>query len=157
MFSRSCEYALQAILYISLNQVNGQKRLVPLNEIASSQEMPPHFLSKVLQNLVKDKILNSTKGPTGGFSLNVPSDKLTLMEVVRAIDGLDIFDRCGIGLRECSDENPCPIHFDYKIVKNRIRQILSQKTISELTEDVESGHAIVNFKKHGKKRRRMRR
>jgi len=144
MFSRSCEYALQSILYITLHSKNGSA--VGLKKISESQKIPLHFLSKILQHLVKAKILTSSKGPNGGFALNIPPSKLRLIKVVETIDGLDIFDRCGIGLKKCSDKNPCPIHFDYKVVKEKIRQLLSEKTLSELSEDVGQGLSIVSFK-----------
>ncbi len=144
MFSRACQYALQAVLYIALQSRN--KPVVGLKEIVKSQDMPLHFVSKILQTLVKHKILTSTKGPNGGFALNIPADKLILLEIVRVIDGMDIFERCGIGLKFCSDKTPCPIHHDFKIVKNKIRNLLSEKTIEELCDDVQKGAAIVSFK-----------
>lgn len=143
MFSRTCQYALQAVLYISLHGKEGSA--VKSQEIADSQNIPPHFLGKILQTLVKYNVLKSIKGPTGGFILNEGQEKLTMLEIVRIIDGFDIFDQCGIGLKACSDENPCPIHNDYKVVKNKIRQLLSRKTITTLCKDVENGKSIVSF------------
>ena len=144
MFSRSCEYALQSILYLCLHSKEG--KAIGLKEISSSQQVPLHFLSKILQQLVKGKVLNSIKGPNGGFTLNVPPDQLRLIRVVELIDGLDIFNRCGIGLKNCSDKTPCPIHFEYGVVKEKIRQLLSEKTLKELCEDVNQGLSIVTFK-----------
>lgn len=144
MFSRSCEYALQSILYITLHSRNG--KAVGLKEISKSQKIPLHFLSKILQQLVKHKTLNSTKGPNGGFSLNISPHKLRLIRIVELIDGLDIFDRCGIGLKKCSDKTPCPIHFDYKVVKEKIRSLLTEKTLSELCDDLDKGQSIVTYK-----------
>ena len=144
MFSKSCQYALQAILYITLHS-NG-KAPVGLRDIAGSQNIPIHFLSKILQNLVKQKVLVSTKGPTGGFTLNKSPHRLKLIKIVEIFDGLDIFDRCGIGLKTCSDKKPCPIHFEYKAVKDKTRELLNSKTLSELCEDVKNGHSIVTYK-----------
>lgn len=144
MFSRSCEYALQSILYITLHSKNGHA--VGLKKISESQQVPLHFLGKVLQQLVKHRILNSVKGPNGGFTLNISPDKFRLMKIVETIDGSDIFDRCGIGLRKCSDQTPCPIHFQYKIVKEKIRDLLTEKTLAELCQDVENGQSIVTYK-----------
>jgi len=144
MFSRSCEYALQSILYITLHSKNGNA--IGLKQISKSQKVPLHFLGKVLQQLVKHKILNSVKGPNGGFTLNIAPDKLRLMQIVDTIDGLAIFERCGIGLKKCSDNTPCPIHFEYKKVKDRIRNFLTDKTLAELCQDVEEGQSIVTYK-----------
>ena len=144
MFSRTCQYALQAILYISLHSKD--QSAVGLRKIAESQEIPIHFLSKILQNLVRHKILVSTKGLNGGFALNKSPNRLKLIKIVEVIDGLDIFDRCGIGLKACSDKTPCPIHFEYKEVKNKTRELLNSKTISQLCEDVKNGQSIVTYK-----------
>jgi len=144
-FSRSCEYALQATLYLSIRH-NAGVGTVSLQEIAESQKIPSHFLSKILQSLVRHGLLMSTKGPRGGFRLiNRPED-IRLLDIVSVIDGLEMFDRCGIGLRACSDDNPCPIHHEYKVIKSRIRQVLTTKSLAELSRDVERGAAIIAIK-----------
>lgn len=141
-FSRSCEYALQAALYLAVRHSGGVEK-VSLQEIAVSQEIPSHFLSKILQTLVRHGLLVSTKGPRGGFKLTKSPEDIRLLDIVSVIDGLEMFDRCGIGLRACSDENPCPIHHDYKVIKSRVRQVLTLKTLAELSKDVERGSAII--------------
>lgn len=144
-FSRSCEYAIQAALYLAVRHGTGDE-VVSLQEIAESQKIPSHFLSKILQKLVRHGLLTSSKGPHGGFRLvNRPED-IRLLDIVSIIDGLEIFDRCGIGLRACSDDNPCPIHHDYKVIKNRIRQVLTLKTLAELSQDIARGSAIIAIK-----------
>ncbi|HVK38229.1 MAG TPA: Rrf2 family transcriptional regulator [Candidatus Kapabacteria bacterium] len=145
-FSRSCEYALQAALYLGVRHAAGVT-VVSLQEIAESQEIPPTFLSKILQTLVRQKLLTSQKGSKGGFALARNPDAVTLLDIVSAIDGLDMFDRCGIGLRACSDENPCPVHHEYKVIKNKVRQVLTHKTLAELSRDVERGTAIIAFRR----------
>jgi len=144
MFSKSCQYAMQSILYIALHSKNGDA--IGLKEISESQKIPLHFLSKILQQLVKQKVLKSAKGPNGGFSLNISPDKLRLIAIVEIVDGLNIFDNCGIGLKKCSDKTPCPIHFDFKTVKEKIRNLLTEKTLLQLCDDVEKGESIVTYK-----------
>jgi len=143
MFSRTCQYALQAVLYISLNHF--REKTVGLKEISESQNIPIHFLGKILQMLVKQKILGSQKGPNGGFYLNVDPQNLNLLKIVEIVDGLEIFDRCGIGMKECSDDQPCPIHNDYKAIRLKIKDLLSNKTLAELCKDVENGKSIVTY------------
>ncbi len=65
------------------------------------------------------------------------------MRIVEITDGLDVFDRCGIGLKACSEKKPCPIHFEYKNVKEKTKELLSSKTLTQLCEDVENGQSIV--------------
>ena len=143
MFSKSCEYALQSVIYIALHSKEGNS--VGLKIISDQQEIPSHFLSKILQKLVKSDILISTKGPNGGFSLFRDVNDLRLIDIVEIIDGNKIFDRCGIGLKECSDSDPCPIHFEYKQVKKQIRDLFSDKSISDLIHDIETGKSILNY------------
>ena len=139
MFSRSCQYAIQSVLYIHLNSSNGIA--VKSRDIAASQ----HFLGKILQTLVRQDILDSIKGPAGGFTLRKGKEKLTILEIVRMIDGMEIFEQCGIGLKNCTDKNPCPIHHEYSSVRKKIRELLNSKTIAALCRDVEAGTSIVNF------------
>lgn len=143
MFSTSCHYGLQAMLFIALHATEDEN--VGLNRIAKEQDIPKHFLSKILQMLVKHKLLYSMKGPTGGFNLNRPADQITLIQVIEAIDGLDVFNQCGIGFKRCDDSHPCPIHHDYKKVRNRIQDLFEHKTLKELTQEVESGDSIVSL------------
>ncbi len=145
MFSKSCHYGLQAMLYIGLQYQKDTN--VELNEIAVQQEIPKHFLSKILQLLVKHKLLCSMKGPTGGFRLPCPPEEIRLIEIVDAIDGLDIFDQCGIGLKRCTDEDPCPIHYEYKRIRERVRKVFESKTLVDLTEEVSNGGGIINLEK----------
>ena len=143
MFSKSCQYALQSVLYIAIH--GDSRQPIKIKEISEKQNIPIHFLGKILQILVKHKILVSVKGPTGGFILSDDKNDLTLLKIVEVVDGLDIFNQCGIGLRGCSDEQPCPIHNEYKVVKAKIRTLLEEKTLNELCKDVESGKSIVSF------------
>lgn len=143
MFSKSCQYAIQAILYIGLK--GGDTTPVSIKSICSDQYIPQHFLAKILQSLVKQSILISSKGPSGGFMLNRPISKFKLLEVVELIDGTNVFDQCGIGLKTCSDATPCPVHTTFKEVKNQIRAILSNKSLKQLCKEIEKGETNLIF------------
>jgi len=151
MFSASCHYGLQAMFYIALHSTEDKN--VELNVIASEQNIPKHFLSKILQLLVKHKLLYSRKGPHGGFKLSRPPEEIRLIEVVEAIDGLDIFSQCGIELKECDDSNPCPIHTDYKKIRNKVYNLFQTKTLENLTDDVKNGDNIADLIKLAKMER----
>ncbi|NGP77844.1 Rrf2 family transcriptional regulator [Balneolaceae bacterium YR4-1] len=140
MFSASCHYGLQAMFYIALH--SSDEKNVDLNRIAEEKKIPKHFLSKILQMLVKDKLLVSMKGPTGGYKLSRPADEITLLEIVDAIDGLDIFDQCGIGFRKCNPDKPCPIHNDYKRIRDRVYRLFEDKTLVSLNEEIKSGNSM---------------
>lgn len=122
-----------------------ENKNIDLNSIAEELDIPKHFLSKVLQMLVKHKLLVSMKGPNGGFRLRREPDKTFLIEIIKAIDGLDIFNQCGIGFKKCDDNHPCPIHSEFKNVRNRVQKLFEQKTLQELADDVENGESFVSL------------
>jgi Rrf2 family protein len=145
MFSTSCHYGLQAMLYIAMYSTS--QKNVGLTEIAENQEIPKHFLSKILQELVRNNLIESMKGPKGGFKLKHSADDIHLIQIIEAIDGLEVFTQCGIGFKKCSDDHPCPIHHEYKVVREKIQELFVNKSLKDLTEDVERGDSIINMKK----------
>lgn len=146
MFSKSCEYGIRAVLFIA--QHSDGENNVGLKDIAKAQAIPEHFLSKVLQILVKQKILKSTKGLKGGFALNRNPDRINLLEIINAIDGMDLFDTCVLGMKVCSSETPCPVHNRYKPVKEEFLRILSDKTLQSIAEDLKSGKTFIVLKEN---------
>jgi Rrf2 family transcriptional regulator, iron-sulfur cluster assembly transcription factor len=145
MFSTSCHYGLQAMLYIALH--SSADKNVDLNQIAAEQDIPKHFLSKILQLLVRNKLLISMKGPNGGFRLSRPADEIPLIEVVAAIDGLEIFSKCGIIFKNCDDNHQCPIHSEYKYIRECLRHLFQEKTLACLASDVLNAEKIIGSTK----------
>jgi len=145
MFSTSCQYGLQGMLYIAMHSSKDEN--VGLIEIAENQEIPRHFLSKILQQLVKAGLLESMKGPNGGFKLSKKPEKITLLQIIKAIDGLDVFTQCGIGFKKCSDDHPCPIHHDYKKVRDKVYELFKKKTLKEVIYEAEHGEGIISLNK----------
>lgn len=145
MFSASCHYGLQAMFYIACH--SSQEKNVELSEIAAEQNIPKHFLSKILQLLVKQKLLVSMKGPTGGFKLNRPPDSIHIIEVVEAIDGLEIFTQCGIEYKECDGTDTCPIHEEYHRIREEVLHLFETKTLETLAEDLKNGSRIADIVK----------
>ncbi len=143
MFSTSCHYALQGILHIAYH--HNEDRNIDLKQIAEEQNIPKHFLSKILQILVRKNLLVSTKGPSGGFRLKREPEDISLIEIIDAIDGMGVFTKCGIGFKQCSDDNPCPIHEDYKKVRHQVQFLFENKTLAGLVEDSKQGNSIINL------------
>lgn len=143
MFSTSCHYGLQAMLYIAMH--SSKDKNVELKVIAEEQDIPRHFLSKILQQLVKNNLLLSMKGPTGGFKLAKSSEDTTLIDIVAAIDGLGVFNKCGIGFKQCNDKAPCPIHDEYKKVRTEVENLFRSKNLQDLIEDVREGNSIISI------------
>ena len=129
LFSRQCEYALQAVLHLA-GRPAGER--TSIKELTARLGLPYHFLAKILQQLTHTGLLSSQKGPTGGFALALPAGKITLLQVVEAVDGTALFTSCVLGLPECGGVNPCPVHDRWGTVREEIRTMMSSKTIEEL-------------------------
>ncbi|MCB0569855.1 MAG: Rrf2 family transcriptional regulator, partial [Phaeodactylibacter sp.] len=108
MFSKACKYAIRAALYLAVHAESGQK--LGVKDIATALDVPQHFLAKILQQLSRNHLISSTKGPSGGFFLDEQNMEVTLRQIVECIDGPDMFTSCILGLPVCSSENPCPLH-----------------------------------------------
>ncbi|MDX5347462.1 MAG: Rrf2 family transcriptional regulator [Hymenobacteraceae bacterium] len=141
MLTKTSEYALRSLVYIAMHVENGNK--VGIKEIAKELELPMHFVGKILQDLVRKGMIASSKGPHGGFYLSNPASEISIMDVVRLIDGVEAFKRCGLGLKHCSDKHPCPLHNDFKIYRDGLARLFKTKTIQDLVQDIEDGHAFI--------------
>jgi len=145
MFSKACEYAIRAVLYIAVKSKDGSK--LGIKEIAKEIDSPLPFTAKILQTLSRDGIISSTKGPNGGFYLEPKAKPVPLNAIVSAIDGEDMLNACSLGLKECSDTFPCPIHNDVKEYKDRLRKTLKEKTVQHLSTGLGRGDTFLKNKK----------
>jgi Rrf2 family transcriptional regulator, iron-sulfur cluster assembly transcription factor len=131
IFSRQCEYALQAVSYLAL-QPAGKK--TPIRELSRKLKIPYHFLAKILQDLTYKKLLVSQKGPSGGFALALSSDKITLFHIVEAIDGSGFANKCVMGFPECSSKSPCAIHKHWDKTRKGIYSMLVSENIADMAK-----------------------
>ena len=131
LLSRSCEYALQALLYIAAVP---EKKYVLTREVAEQCDLSYHFLGKMLQTLVKNRLLNSQKGPGGGFRLAKPPSEITLHEVIDAVEGVDFLTECVLGLPQCDPLRPCPVHDQWAAEKEKIHDMFANRTVAQLLE-----------------------
>lgn len=142
MFSKACEHALRAVLYVSIKSVNGSRLSIP--EIAKEIDAPLAFTGKILQTLVREEIISSIKGPNGGFYIDPKAKPVVLGDIVNAIDGNDdVLHTCALGLKVCSDRFPCPIHEDIKIYKDRLRTVMKKTTVQSLARDISRGKTFL--------------
>ena len=134
LYSKSAEYAIQAMIYLAENKSD-----IPImtSKISEEYNIPHQFLAKIVQTLVKRRLIKATRGRTGGINLYRNAKDIYLNQIVDAIDGPppDI-EKCGIGLDLCSDDAPCPIHHTWKPIRESIRSMLSHENLEELAHRV---------------------
>mgnify|MGYP001566130748 FL=1 len=133
LFSRQCEYALQAVIYLALKS-EGEK--TSIRELTRKINIPYHFLAKILQDLTYKGLLISQKGPNGGFALAKPARDITLFKIVEAIDGVDLTSKCVLGFPECSGKNPCAVHEKWAELRDGIHTMLVGKSIAQMAKDM---------------------
>jgi Rrf2 family iron-sulfur cluster assembly transcriptional regulator len=144
MFSKSCEYAIRATIFIATQSQNNAN--IGIKEIAKEIDSPIAFTAKILQVLVKNNILKSTKGVGGGFMiLKNDLKNLKLSDIVIAIDGNSVFLKCGLGLSNCSEDHPCPVHEKFKFVKKDLIFMLENTNLEELTLGIKKGTTFLKY------------
>src|SRR5665213_661092 len=141
MLSNSCKTAIKAVIYLSSKFENGEK--AGIKEVAEFIDANEHTIGKILQTLVKQNVIKSMKGPSGGFYISKEQQKQPIINIVEAIDGKQIFKSCGLGLSKCSSSHSCPIHDDYKEARDIIEKLFRQKRVMDLCEPVNNGLAYL--------------
>ena len=131
IFSKKCEIALQAVLFLSIKK---QKRIYNASEISGELKIPKEFVAKMLQILTNSGIVGSKKGKSGGFYLAKSPSNIKLIDIVEAIDGLEVFHKCVLGFPGCSDSEPCPVHDKWGKLRDDALKMLSEETLEMLKE-----------------------
>ncbi len=137
MVSKTCEYAIRAMLFVA--QKSKGKTKVGVKQIAKAIGSPEPFIAKILQDLAKKGLVLSAKGPTGGFYMDKDGMKNSLADIVNAIDGDKIFTGCGLGLKSCSAKMPCPVHDDFILVRKQIKNMLENAKLGDYNIALELG------------------
>ena len=132
MFNKETEYALRSMVYIQAQNLKGRKPGV--DEIARATEAPRQFTAKILHRLVRSGFLLSSKGKGGGFNIDQEKPSVNIYDVVTAVEGHKIFSGCVFGLKNCSNESPCPLHNRYKSIRESLGELLSTETILSLAQ-----------------------
>ncbi len=131
IFSKKCELALQAVLFLSIKK---EKIIFRAEEISKELKVPKEFVSKVLQILTGSGIIGSKKGKNGGFYLAKSPNQIRLIDIVKAIDGMTVFENCVLGFPGCSAENPCPMHEKWGRLREEAFKMLSEETLEQFKE-----------------------
>ena len=144
MFSKACEYGIRATIFIAAESLKNNR--VGQKEIAEEIDSPVAFTAKILQKLVHRNIVSSAKGVGGGFSIDKNRLKeIRLVEIVEAIDGDSIFRGCGLGLSDCSEDHPCPVHDKFKSIRGELTVMLEDTTLEELALGIKSGNTFLRY------------
>ncbi len=138
MISNTCKYAVRSVIYLAIYSKNNEK--IGIKKISEELDLPGPFLGKIMQTLAKNKLLNSIKGPHGGFSLAKDPYQISLYDIVEIIDGTDVFNECLIGVRICI-HNPehevfCPFYKRSHEVRRQLIKVFREQTIGDFADGI---------------------
>jgi Rrf2 family protein len=141
MLSKTCTTAIKAVIYLCSKFETAENSSI--KEVAEFINASEHTVGKILQNLVRHNVINSLKGPTGGFYITREQQQQPIINIVEAIDGKQAFTSCGLGLSKCSSTHPCPIHYDYKKARDLMEKLFREKNVLTLCEPINKGLAYL--------------
>lgn len=124
----------------ALAQLNGlpEGQSLGAAQIAGKIDAPPNYLAKLLRILARQGLVESAKGPGGGFRLARDARKIRLLDVIEPIEQITRWDRCILRQENCSDENPCAIHVRWKQLREGYLAMLAETTIADVDPETES-------------------
>lgn len=133
MFSKTFGHALRATVFVLQNSRESKK--TGLKQISKALDIPSPFLGKIMQDLVRHGIIDSVKGPHGGFFANAKTPDLLLTDILMVTDGTLAFEQCALGLKRCNPDNPCLLHSEFYICRNGMLREMEQKTVGMIAEE----------------------
>lgn len=144
MLSNSCKYGIRAVVYLASRHT---RENIGIKEISKDLGLPSPFLAKILQQLARNKILVSVKGPNGGFSLKKKPESITMLDIVKIIDGDDLFKNCLIHDGSCAEtkknRKACPVHDGYSGIRSEITSLFRKKTIADLARTADESDNVL--------------
>ncbi|CAN5510556.1 RrF2 family transcriptional regulator [soil metagenome] len=132
MISQTAEYALRAMVFLAM-----QKAAATGQAIAETTKVPPGYLSKIMQQLVKRKLVNSQRGIGGGFVLAHQPSEISILDVVNAVDPINKIVTCPLDIQS-HGLNLCPLHKRLSSAVAQVEQAFEQSKLSELVEESQS-------------------
>ena len=141
MFSNSSKYAIKAVLYLALN--SSEDRKIMVKDISGPINVPQPYIAKLLQELSRQNVISSVRGPKGGFYLSEEDKKLPLKKIVNVIDGESRLTSCLLSLENCNEEKPCPLHKLAAPLRTQLLDSLENKSICDLARDVKEGNSFL--------------
>lgn len=139
--SKSCTYAVRASVYLALRH---EARFVPIREISEQLDISYHFLTKILQTLTNKDILSSYRGPKGGVGLARPAAKISILDIILAMERPDYFEQCLLGFPSCGESKPCPLHDSWKETRERMKRAFKAMSLGELADEIKKGNQRIS-------------
>lgn len=143
MFSKTTEYALRATIFIA--QKGSEVAKLGIDEIAQAIDSPKSFTAKILQLLSRDNhIVSSVRGPNGGFYLTEKAKQLPIRIILQAMGEEERLEKCVMGLKQCSETQPCPMHLQFRPIRKQLKELFEGKSIQEFASEIKDGVIFIS-------------
>ncbi|MBI4329479.1 MAG: Rrf2 family transcriptional regulator [Chloroflexi bacterium] len=129
VFSRECEYAFKGLATLA---TEAAARPVMVSQIAALERLPLSFLRKIFQKLLQHGLIQSHRGARRGYTLVRPAAQITLREILEAIQGPDLFDRCLFAHYRCAEQGACLVHLAWQDVQPQVQAAFERTTLQDL-------------------------
>ncbi|HJU87352.1 MAG TPA: Rrf2 family transcriptional regulator [Gemmatimonadota bacterium] len=140
MLSKTSEYALRAVVHLARDPGDP----VSAGEVAAALDVPANYLSKILHTLSRAGLVESERGPGGGYRLARPADRMSIADVAGAVDPIAPESRCLLGHARCPGRHPCAAHDRWCRVAEPVTAFFRDTMVSELLEPSRSGAATAH-------------
>lgn len=128
LVTRETDYAVRTVIYLAKEP----DRTASATQIAHAMHIPRSFLAKILQRLVRSRILISTRGASGGFMLARDPSELTLLSIMEAIQGPACINLCAVDNKRCKLSSACTVHPIWVELRTEVERRLQKQTIASL-------------------------
>ena len=142
MFNKETEYAIRGLVYIQMQNLEGHRP--GMAEIAEQIDAPHFYTGKILQRLVKQGFIKSQKGKGGGYYFDTKKPDLPLKQLIIATEGNNLFCGCGFGLKHCDENNPCPLHDKYAMIRNSLDRLVMEENVQSLAQKTLKGGEMLS-------------
>ena len=142
MFNKETEYAIRGLVYIQVQNFDGKRPGIA--EIAEQIDAPHFYTAKILQQLVRKGFIESQKGKGGGFYFDSKKPDLSLKQLIKATEGDKLFNGCGFGLKQCDENNPCPLHEKYALIRDALNQLVMEENVQSLAQKILRGGELLS-------------
>lgn len=129
--SNTAQYAIRILSYMAYEG----KELYPASDIYAKLKISDKYLKRILTTLSTHQIIVSIQGRYGGFKLAKRIDEINLYEIVEAVDHVEKYFGCVLGFDECSDENPCSLHYKWGPLKDEILNFLESTSMQDVMKN----------------------
>jgi len=134
LYSKGCEYAIRALTHLAPKK-DRQKFLA--KDVCKKAGIPEFFTRKTFQALVKGGFLKATPGPGGGYQLTGKPEEISLLNIIKAVDGQESFNQCVLGLPKCDDKQPCSLHHTWVKAKGALCADLQAKSLQDIIDIID--------------------